>query len=351
MQSASLSSVMPIRFNALVIETTNRCNAKCGMCYQSSGPKGHDDWGMHSLDTSRLVQVIKDAVHIPNIDSRLHIAGGEAFLREEDVYTLVETGQKVGFREITLTTNAFWGSTDSRAEKICKLLSLKGVTVLEISWDHWHLDYIKPECVTRVLKAARRFNISTNLRILTTKSHSVQEALGFLRNGWKYASLITHGPVFRSGRAISEITQDDFYRKGVQDDENCNALLNLAINSTGDVFPCCAGIDQTKQLGLGNVNQDNIVTIAKNMSENLWIKKLVFGGIVPLEKMVASRRTTPLSIDPNDSMCSRCWSLFSDKENVEIVKQYAEEIKSSILLQIEARAGRKLAYDANTRSI
>jgi hypothetical protein len=337
MSKTPVDALMPIRFNALVLETTNRCNAKCGMCYQSSGPKGHDSWGMHSLNVRRLVEVITEAIKIPNLEPRLHIAGGEAFLKEKDVYELVAAGQKAGFVDITLTTNAFWGTSAERANEICKVLADKGVTALEISWDFWHLDYIKPQCINRVLEAALRFNISTNLRILTTKSHSVQEALGFLRDGLKYTSVITHGPVLRSGRAVTSIEESDFFRKGVGESDRCHAALNLALNSTGDVFPCCAGIDQTQHLGLGNIKKEDIVSIAREMSSNLWIKKLVFGGILPLERIVSEKRKNELKVDEEDSMCSRCWSLFKDKENAEIVREYGETIRSKVVSEIKNR--------------
>ena len=30
--------LLPMMFNGLVVESTTRCNAKCGMCYQGAGP-------------------------------------------------------------------------------------------------------------------------------------------------------------------------------------------------------------------------------------------------------------------------------------------------------------------------
>ena len=334
-----LAALMPVRFNALVIETTNRCNAKCAMCYQSSGPKGHDQWGKHSMDRERLVRIIEEAPRIPNLDSRLHIAGGEAFLNANDVYALVEAGRRAGFADITLTTNAFWGVSAERALSVCERLSDAGVTGLEISWDFWHLEYIQPECVSRVLGAAQSVNISTNLRILTTKRHSVHEAIDLLGDGVLHATIITHGPVFRSGRAVSQIDPDEFYRKGVTPADNCHAALNLALNSTGDAFPCCAGIDQTKGLGLGNAKDESIVDIARRMSQNLWIKKLVFGGVLSVERIVTEGRGDAPAIDEEDSMCSRCWSLFSDEQNVAVVKKYSENLEHRLAREIEARMG------------
>jgi hypothetical protein len=333
MSNIPLDALMPIKFNSLVIETTNRCNAKCGMCYQSSGPKGHDQWGMHSLDVKRLTEVIHDAINIPNLEPRLHIAGGEAFLKEKDVFALVEAGRDAGFKDITLTTNAFWGTNLSRALNVCEKLALRGVTALEISWDYWHLDYIKPQCISNVLEAASKFNIGTNLRILTTKEHSVHEALALLGDGIRHSNFITHGPVFRSGRAVTHIDENEFFRKGVGESESCHSFLNLALNSTGDVFPCCAGIDQTQHLGLGNIKTDDIVTVAKNMSSNLWVKKLVFGGVVPLENII--RKSNPdFHVNDNDGICSRCWSLFKDEKNASIVKQYGADMQKRIIDKI-----------------
>ncbi len=324
------SIIFPMRFNSLVIETTTRCNAKCAMCYQSSGPKGHDLLGIKELKTDILKKVIADSTKIPNLESRLHLAGGEAFLNEEQVFELLSHGRNVGFENITMTTNAFWGSSEERANRICERLSECGMTDLEISWDYWHLAYIEPERVNRVLKVCQEHSIDTTLRVLTSKNHSVGEALSLLGDGWLYAEKVLPGKVFGSGRAESDLEVGELFNETVGKYQTCHSFLNLTVNATGEVYPCCAGLDQTNHIQLGNVYQEAINTIAKRMTNNLWLRQLVFDGVVSIESVVREKNRK-FVVDDEKGMCTRCWKLFSDSPAVDTVKQHGRDVGERII--------------------
>ena len=334
--NASLSGQhFPMRFNALVIETTTRCNAKCGMCYQSSGPKGHDLHGIQELKLEVLKKVVSDAIKVPNLVKRLHVAGGEAFLNEKLVYELLAHGRDTGFTQITMTTNAFWGSSDKRAEKICAQLSNAGMTEIEISWDYWHLAYIDPMRIVRVLRACKKYNIGTILRILTTQAHSIGEALRLLGDDWTLADRVLTGAVFATGRAVDELDPEEIFPDSVSESATCHAFLNLTVNANGNVYPCCAGIDQTTSPELGNVYREPINEVAARMTNNLWVRQLVFGGILSVEKIVEEdgyQHKKPES----GSMCTRCWYLFSDRKAAEIVKAKGLETGKDMLKRARA---------------
>ncbi len=319
-----------LRFNSLVIETTSRCNAKCAMCYQSSGPKGHDEFGIRSLKTKVIKRAISDAYKVPNLIKKLHVAGGEAFLNEKQVFEVLGHAKDVGYEDISMTTNAYWGHTEKRAVANCERLCANGVTTLEISWDYWHTEYIDARRVTRVLKAAKQCGLGTILRVLTTRKHSLEEALDLLGDGWLYVDRVISGKVFASGRATRELDPDEFYLDPLSDTDACHSILNLVINAKGDVFPCCAGIDQTENPQLGNVYKTPIDKIARNMTNNLWLRKLVFDGVLSLEKLVEEKDHDYERVK-DGSMCSRCWSLFDDQGATDIVKDHGRELGRAVL--------------------
>jgi len=64
-----------LHFNALVIESTERCNARCAMCYQAAGPKGSDIRGDSELDLAAIERIIDQAIHLPNLGKRVHLSG------------------------------------------------------------------------------------------------------------------------------------------------------------------------------------------------------------------------------------------------------------------------------------
>ncbi|MFH7527742.1 radical SAM/SPASM domain-containing protein [Aeromonas sp. A5] len=325
--------LQPLRFNSLVLEITTRCNASCAICYQGASPHGSNEWGVKEIDIKVLKKVIRDAIKIPNLCNRLHISGGEAFLKTRKVLDIIKLGRDVGYKEITLTTNASWGKTPQKASSICKKLEVLGVTDIEISWDYWHMRYINRDNVVNVLYAAKQQSINTTLRILTSKSHSVSEALHLLGDGCMWANTIMWGKVFRSGRAAECIEQNEFYSESVERGKGCHNCLNLTVNAKGDVFPCCAGFDQTDYANLGNIEHENIIDIASRMSGNLWLRQLVFDGVISMEEVLIDKGYTNINL-VNNGMCSRCWSIFKEKEATDIIKEYGRVRAGKIMLKI-----------------
>jgi MoaA/NifB/PqqE/SkfB family radical SAM enzyme len=329
-----LLASMPMRFNGLVVETTNRCNAKCAMCYQSAGPKGSDVLGPGRLELPVLERLVREAIEIPALNPRLHLAGGEAFLQLEDVLHLFEVARDVGYLDLTGTTNGFWARKLARANDVASRLRDAGVTSMELSWDFWHAPFVKAEAVSNSLLALASVGIETNLRVLTTRSHSIGEALALLdSDAVASAHRITTGPVFRTGRAAQQIPSDEFFASEGYGGA-CHGILNLTVNSLGDVFPCCAGSDQTRDLKLGNVKDESIAVIAARMNRDPIVRLLVFGGAASLLPIL-KQRGLDLG-DEFDSMCHLCWTVLSDARAVELLRRHAEDAAVRSLERVAA---------------
>ncbi|HEY8378365.1 MAG TPA: radical SAM protein [Nannocystis sp.] len=314
---------MPLTFSSLVVESTNRCNARCGMCYQSAGPKGSDWAGKRSLSVPEIEKVLREAVQIPSLNRRFHLSGGEAFLDIEGTVHLFEVAAEAGFLDITAVTNAFWARPAARARALTRRIRAAGVTSLEISWTYWHSQHVAAEAVSNALEACRDAGIETNLRVLTTRSHSIEEALSLLRpEAAECATRITSGPVFATGRAAVELDPADLWQTRGSLDESCHSVLNLTVNALGNVFPCCAGIDQTDTFLFGNIRELSIVDIAERMNRSPVVRLIVFRGIRSLVPIL-----TEAGIDIGDNfnnICHMCWSIFSRKENAQAIDAWFE---------------------------
>jgi organic radical activating enzyme len=318
---------MPLHFNALVVEATSRCNAKCAMCYQSAGPKGSDVLGRADLTVQEIEKLLIEAPTIETLSPRFHLTGGEAFLNVEAVLHLVRIARDVGFLDLTTTTNAYWARSHQRAVDICRRARAAGMTSMEISWDHWHFPYIEPSAVSNCLLACAEAGIETNLRILTSRSHSIEEAISQLDlQAVEQASRITCGPVFPTGRAAETLSRDELYVQGTLED-NCHTYLNLTVNAQGNVFPCCAGLDQTQELIFGNVRQMSLAEIVEAMNRSALLRTVVFGGISALASIL-EQSGFDIGRDYN-SICHMCWSIFSSPEKVRALKRRFEERQHS----------------------
>jgi MoaA/NifB/PqqE/SkfB family radical SAM enzyme len=313
---------MPMYFNGLVVENTSQCTAKCGMCYQSSGPKGSDISGLTALTVAEIEPVIREAIKIENLQPRFHLTGGEAFLNIDDCIKLFEIARSVGYLNLSSTTNGFWAKNKSKAQEICDRICDAGVTNIELSWDYWHLDYISPEAVSNCLDACYEAGIETNLRLLATKPHSYEEALSHIRpESLAHATCISGNPVFPTGRATT-IDPSDFYHAGSLDD-NCHSFLNLTVNALGNIYPCCAGLDQTNLYVFGNIRDHSITDVATSMNQSPMLRTVVFQGISALIPIL-ERKGIEVSRDTTN-ICSLCWSIFSRPECVAAIKEHFSE--------------------------
>lgn len=311
---------MPVTYQGLVIESTTRCNARCKMCYQSAGPKGSDILGAGALTVAEISKIAADALTIPTLEPRFHLAGGEAFLNIQDCLELFAMARETGYTEISTTTNAYWAKNLADAHAVCAQARSAGLLNMEISWDYWHQPFVSPEAVSNCLEAAAANQIRTNLRVLATKSHSAGEALALLRpSALECATEISSGPVFPTGRAAKELPPEDIYYTGTADG-SCHGVLHLTVNGKGNVYPCCAGADQTDWLKFGNIRENSVAEIAERMNASMLLRMLVFLGPKSFLPILEEA-----GIDVGDrfsNICHMCWEIFSKPERGRVLHEW-----------------------------
>jgi MoaA/NifB/PqqE/SkfB family radical SAM enzyme len=330
-----LMDQMPLTFNALVVEYTTRCTARCAMCYQAAGPKGSDILDAARLPEDIIRRLIREARSIDSLEPRFHITGGEAFIDEDMLLRLVAFAREEGFSTLTTTTNAFWAARPERALDLCRRARQAGLTGMEISWDHWHRPYVDAQAVSNCLDACAATGIDANLRILSTKSHSYAEALRLLRpESLARAGSVTCAPVHSTGRASKELDLDEVYRQGTLDD-TCHSVLNLTVNARGDVSPCCAGLDQLASYRFGNVRESHLRDIADRLNRSPIVRMLVFRGV---RHLLAAMKEAGVDIDGDHrSICHLCWSIFSEPRHVAALEAAMRERRRNALQAAIAR--------------
>ena len=321
--------LLPIPYNGLVIENTTRCNAKCAMCYQSSGPKGSDLFGKVELTSDELRRVISEAAHIPVVKSRCHLAGGESFLDISQCLLVFAHAREAGFEDISTTTNAYWANSVAKAREVCHNARKNGLLRMEISWDYWHSPFISPAAVANCIDACFEEGVKTNLRVLSTKRHSAQEALEAIRRDTlSRCDEVSCGPVFPTGRAEKTIPKDEIFYKGNLANV-CHGVLNLTVNATGKVYPCCAGADQTDALAFGNIKNDSLQTIVERMDRSLLLRALVFLG--PGSFLGILKEHGVDFAGPHSNICHLCWDIFSNAEHMSTVSSHLERLEQDVL--------------------
>ena len=155
----------PIKFKSIVIETTNICNASCMMCYQDSSPKGSKINGIKTLPLEKIKKILKHAISLQYLDSAVHFAGGETFLHWEKTLEIIKYSKKLGFLEISATTNGFWAKNNRTLPKKVTELKNAGLSRIELSFDYWHNIYIEQETIENCIIAFHEVGLPLTLRL------------------------------------------------------------------------------------------------------------------------------------------------------------------------------------------
>lgn len=325
-----------LKFRALVLETTDRCNAACGMCYQAAGPRGSDIRGDAELSQDVVLRVIEEASHLVEVGSRLHISGGEAFLRHAQTLEAFRWGKQCGYANIGSTTNGFWARTEKIARRRCDELLSAGVDYLELSFDHWHLPYVPLSRVTNLLRAARASGITVIVRTLTSRSHHIDALFASFSDAELLGVLIANGTVHPVGRGAVELDSEDIYY-GAGPVGACEELLTLTISPNGNVYPCCAGADMTESLASGNVNRDSLRDAVFKMRTDRMIRQVIHGGtgsLIPvIEALGLGHKLQPRY----DNICHLCWDVFRDDQLAGALRNHYTEVAVQELSAVLAR--------------
>ncbi len=330
--------MQPLAFQSLVLETTDRCNAKCAMCYQAAGPHGSDLRGDGQLPLEVSLRVLDEAAVLPElVGSRVHVSGGEGFLRFEEMRQIFTKAAELGFVDVGATTNAYWAISPARALVLCERLREAGVTYLEVSIDHWHSPYIKFNRVHHLLHAMRRTGLHAILRLLSTQSHGMDEILAEFSAAELMHVQVANSRVQLIGRAATQVPADDvFYGRGVEG--SCEQLLNLTIAPSGEVYPCCAGADMTKAMSSGNVIGESLAGIVLKMKTDFMIQSVIHGGAGQLIQVARSLGLGDKVDKQYQSICHLCWDVFHDDELAAAMRKYYSDWHLAVLLDALTQA-------------
>jgi MoaA/NifB/PqqE/SkfB family radical SAM enzyme len=300
------------------------------MCYQAAGPKGSEIRGDSNLPLEVGLRVIDEAAVLPELDSRLHVSGGEAFIRHHDTIELFRRGRDRGFANIGTTTNGFWATNREKGIARCRELVDAGVTYLEISFDDWHLPFVSVDRVRNLLHGARRAGISVLLRTLTSRRHRLEDLLAAFNDTDLIDVMVANSRVGPVGRGYSELSPDEIYYGTTCG--CCEDILSLTVTPNGNVYPCCSGADITNALACGNVHKDTLAQSIFKMKTDRMMRQLIHGGYGSLIPVLESLGLGSRLKDKYTNICHLCWDIFKNDELAGALRNHfqQEQLQSMI---------------------
>lgn len=303
---------------SIVLNLTQRCNAKCAHCCFGCLPDSEN-----YLTDDEIEKVVKYAESHEDVKV-VSITGGEALLRKSKVLEITKRLSSVG-KDVTLISNGFWATNDRTTRRIFSELSEAGLNYLTVSFDDYHAKYIPVDNIKRLLTIVREFEIEVALNMVADKTN---KGVGLLEELGEsiFGVQVTIVPASPVGRA-DELNKEDLYYKSVEElDLSCPATgWEFVVHHDGYIYPCCSPSVFESELRLGNLTSSSIETLEKNFYSNILLYILKEEGLNWfIEKM---------NLDILDmrfvSTCEICKYIFSDMNRFKSItndmKLYYEE--------------------------
>lgn len=262
-------ALVPWEFAGLML--TYWCNAKCAFCYVYSGP---DRGGRMSVnDALAYWRGLRDVAASAGKSMRIHLSGGEPFgdwphllaiARAAHAEGLTRDG---GFEKVE--TNAYWARDDDETRDRLAALRDCGMTMLVVSADVYHQEYVPFDRVERCVRIARAVLGDQGVRVrwwdFVARPVDLRHASPDEKRA-AFADALQRHRERLTGRAADELC--DFYPgqppEAFADDVCTRAVLggrHVHIDPYGNVFPgVCSGII------LGNAKEEPLPQMWRRLS-------------------------------------------------------------------------------------
>jgi len=297
-----------LRYHSLVLIPSDHCNISCRHCAPECGPAVRHPW-----DVPLLERCITEAARIPNLRKNIHFAGGEPFLYFPQMLALARHAHPLGFTS-SIVTNGFWGVNQPRAAAMLESLIAHGLRRVELSVDHFHLEFLPAETIRQALAVLKRTGLFICMRVVTTRKHQIDETLRLFTPDDLDQVEVNASGLIPTGRAIREVDHDEYYVSPEGALGACANFLNLTIRPDGNVGPCCAGAENTPSLSLGNVHASPLDRIAQNAEHNSFLNQVLQQGPSSFFDRVRQAGLGHKIRNEYTSICQACSELFRDPE-------------------------------------
>lgn len=303
---------------SIVINLTQKCNAKCAHCCFGCLPSSEN-----YLTDDEIEKIVHYAETHDDVKV-VSLTGGEALLRKNKVLEITRRLSSIG-KDVTLISNGFWATNDRTTRRILEELSQSGLRYLTISFDDYHVKYIPIQNIKRLLTIIREFDIEIAINMVVDRKNKglhLLEELGECIFGIQI-TIVPASPVGRS----KTLNYEDLYFKNVDElDLTCPATgWEFVVHHDGYVYPCCSPSVFESELRLGSLENSTIEDLEDQFYSNILLYILKQEGL----KWFINKMKLDLSNMEFVSTCEICRYVFSDinriKSIIEDMKVYYEE--------------------------
>lgn len=253
------------------------CNIQCAHCYNDSGP--HRKSERISLDAMLAIVAQMPAAGIGN----LNLTGGEPFLYPDNLAALIAAGRKAGLHTVSIYTNAFFATTDAKADAMLGRLAAAGFGAgpgdhIKASSGPYHQAFI---ALDRIAILARRYHhhfgrpLVIDYECAPGQTEAEARRLAAALEPARLGVPVRIG--FRSVEAAGRGRDLDVAPLAF--DDHCMVIDQLSFDPDGTIRPCCGLNDRNLGIVIGDTGGTSLRALIKTMQNDAILQAIQADGL------------------------------------------------------------------------
>jgi MoaA/NifB/PqqE/SkfB family radical SAM enzyme len=304
---------------------TYKCQVACPHCVIEAGPHRKEEIGVdEALDWIKQIADYRNG-HI----KVLALTGGEPFYNIANLKRLASCA-KSNRLLVTAVTNAFWATTQEKAEEI--LRGLPEIKLLAISTDAYHLKSIPFERVRNAVAAAKECNIAYSISVCTENKED-REYQELIKKICKITDVDNIDTVvtFPAGRALKKMGSLNYKMAAAPPISACSSGHSPIIFPDGRMIACIGPVIDLRShhpLVLGSLRNNSLQKILDKAEMNSVLHAIRIWGprkLISLIQEAGLDKFLPESYI-EDSVCNACYHLMSNDKIVTFLTQLANDL-------------------------
>lgn len=322
--------------STLSIITTYRCSSACENCCFQCNPLRKE---MFSIDEMR--KYIKESVDAFPTIKVLVLTGGECFLLQEGLDTLIEYATNLGL-STRVVTNGFWAKEYFYACKRIKELVDVGLKEINFSTGDEHLEYVSFDTVKNGLLASITNGLTTvlNVESASHKKFNSKKLLADvdLDRYIKEGQLCVLNGIWvpfkkQDTRIITEAEECYNYKTHLHNTQRCLNIFNsITIDPNYRMLACCGiAVKCIKYLDLGNIKKHSIKYLYEKQFDDFLKLWIATEGPHKIMKFISEY--VPVKDFETMHSCQVCSLIFNNPLFLKVLKEQYRKIYTKVLLE------------------
>jgi pyruvate-formate lyase-activating enzyme len=309
--------------DVLGILLTSKCNLVCRHCCNDSSPEQSS-----TLSIERIRQLIDEAGAVPSIRD-IGFRGGEPFLFYPLLLEAVDYARSRGFGS-SVTSNGYWGHS-RRAPGLIAELGARGLTSLVLSTSLFHGEFVSRDAVAAAATAALDQGLEVTINVVASSSYSAEDAAAAFEALAADVRFVVM-PLIPTGRAAEMIESSHFPPPAPAVPlGNCSRhFRKMAVDTKGDLYPCCSPGGFTPALKLGNIAEAPLADVAGRARSHPVLSILDSVGpafFLPFVRAAGVDEGLPGGFV---DQCHLCHAIFSSKPAAAVARAAAGELMTQL---------------------